>query len=273
MDDSRDRDAVAEDYRNARDRGDSQAMRRYQNQEACFVLLAILERLAADERSFVHAVALKGGILMAGELQSARSSADIDATTGRGKRIDPDKVVADLRQAGRQFNVRLDGDPERTPGGLVVRFRFDSLADGGTAKLEISVREDLVFAVRDAYFDVTALGLRPFVLPAVARVELVAEKLRTLVQRAQPRDLFDLFVQLAESGWHLDPGELRKAVDVKLALTRNKRWKPGLWRLNLPEIHEAWTLTLPAWIEPDRLPDVEESTAVVAEELRRLKLD
>jgi hypothetical protein len=56
-------------------------MRRYQNEEARFVLLAILERLAADERSFVHGIALKGGILMAGELHSARSSADMDATT------------------------------------------------------------------------------------------------------------------------------------------------------------------------------------------------
>ena len=223
MADLRTRDAIAADYQTARDRGDAAAMRRYQNEEACFALLAILERLSVDERSFVHGIALKGGILMAGELHSARSSADIDATTGRGRRVDPDQVVEDLRRAGRGFGLRLEGEPDRTLGGLIVRFRFDPLTDAGTAKLEVSVRDDLVFAVRDALFDVAEWGLRPFTVPAVAKVKLVAEKLRTLVQRAQPRDLFDLHLYLVDTGWHLDPAELRRAVDAKLSITRHKR--------------------------------------------------
>ena len=181
MADARDRGAIANDYRSARDRGDAAAMRRYQNEEACFVLLAILGHLAANDRSFVHEIALKGGILMAGELRSARSSADIDATTGQGRRIDPDRAVADLRRAGREFGVRLDGEPDRTLGGLIVHFRFESLTDAGTAKLEVSVREDLIFAVREAFFDVSDLGLQPFTVPALAQVELVVEKLRALV--------------------------------------------------------------------------------------------
>ena len=273
MADARDRQAIATDYREARDRSDVAAMRRYQNEEACFVLLAILERLAADDRSFVHEIALKGGILMAGELRSARSSADIDATTGQGRRIDPDRVVADLRHAGREFGVRLDGDPDRTLGGLIVHFRFDSLTDAGSAKLEVSVREDLVFAVRDAYFDVSDLGLQPFTVPAVAQVELVAEKLRALVQRAQPRDLFDLHLYVAESGWHLDPAELRQAVDAKLALTRLKRWRAGSWRVNLESIRAAWEPTMSSWIEPSHLPAFDEVVDVVARQLRFLRLD
>ncbi len=165
MADTRSREAIAADYQGARASGEVAAMRRFQNEEACFVLLAILERLAAEPESFIHAVALKGGLLMAGELRSPRSSADIDATTGHQRRIDPQRVIADLRSAGRAFNVRLDGEPDRTPGGLIVHFRFDSLTDGGTAKLEVSVREDLVFAVRDALFDVSELGVAPFWVP------------------------------------------------------------------------------------------------------------
>ena len=189
MADSREREHIAADYQHAREARDADGMRRLQNEEACFVLLAILERLAAEKSSFIHGVALKGGILMAGELHSPRSSADIDATTGHMERLEADQVVADLRRAGRAFNVRPDREPERTRGGLVVHFRFDSLTDAGTAKLEVSVREDLIFAVRDAFFVVSALGLTPFEVPAVAQVELVAEKIRTLVQRAQPREL------------------------------------------------------------------------------------
>ena len=273
MADARDRQATADDYRAARDRSDAAAMRRYQNEEACFVLLAILERLATDDRSFVHEIALKGGILMAGELRSARSSADIDATTGQGRRIDPDRIVADLRRAGREFGVRLDGEPDRTLGGLIVHLRFDSLTDAGTAKLEVSVREDLVFAVRDAFFDVSDLGLQPFTVPAVAQVELVAEKLRALVQRAQPRDLFDLHLYLMESGWHLDPADLHQAVDAKLALTRHKRWKPGMWRSNLAEIRATWDSTMASWVDPSRLPPIDAVIDEVARRLRSLRLE
>jgi len=273
MDKRRTRQAIAADYQAARERGDAAAMRRHQNEEVCYVLLAILGRLAADEGSFIHGIALKGGILMAGELRSARSSADIDATTGRGRRIEPDRVVGDLRRAGRTFGLRLDGEPERTLGGLIVRFRFDSLTDAGSAKLEVSVREDLIFAIRDAFFDVSGLGLQPFTVPAVAEVELVGEKLRALVQRAQPRDLFDLHVYLVDSGWHLDPDELQHAVDAKLAITRHKRWRPDLWRSNLEEIEAAWETTMAAWVAPSRLPPFVEVVRNVARRLRALGLD
>jgi predicted nucleotidyltransferase component of viral defense system len=273
MADPRGREQIAADYQHARDAGEQNAMRRYQNEEACFVLLSLLERLAAENSSFIHRVALKGGILMAGELHSPRTSADIDATTGHMERVDPDQVIADLRRAGRAFNVRLDREPERPTGGLIVHFRFDSLTDAGTAKLEVSVREDLVFAVREAFFDVSELGISPFEVPAVAQVELVAEKVRTVVQRAQPRDLFDLRLYLVESGWRLDPRDIRKAVEAKLALTRFKRWRPGLWRTNLDAIQPAWDETLLAWIDPNRLPDFNTVVRDVAKRMHELQLD
>lgn len=273
MADSRRREDIAADYQRARDERNQDAMRRYQNEEACIVLLSILERLAADKSSFIHRVALKGGILMAGELGSPRTSADIDATTGHMQRIEPDPVVEDLRRAGRAFNVRPDPEGDRTSGGLVVHLRFDSLTDSGTAKLEISVREDLVFAVRDAFLDVSRLGIAPFQVPAVAQVELVAEKVRTVVQRAQPRDLFDLRLYLVESGWALDRKELRRAVDAKLGLTRYKRWRPGLWRTNLVAIEAVWLQTLVAWMDPAKLPAFETVQNDIARRMRELQLD
>ena len=273
MAEARDQDQIAADYRQAREARGSDAMRRFQNEEACFVLLAVLERLAAEKSTFIHNVALKGGILMAGELHSPRSSADIDATTGHMQRLDADQVIADLRRAGRAFNVRPDGEPERTLGGLIVHFRFDSLTDAGTAKLEVSVRENLVFAVRDAFFDVSALGITPFEVHAVAQVELIAEKFRTVVQRAQPRDLFDLRFYLMDSGWHLDPGDLRTAIDAKLALTRYRRWRSGLWRNNLDAIEAAWEESLVSWIDPTRLPPFNTVLDDVDRRLRELHLD
>ena len=273
MAEPRTRDAIAADYQTARAAADAAAMARHQNEEACFVLLHLLERLAADQASFIHHVALKGGILMAGELHSPRVSADIDATSGAQKRVDADVILRDVRRAGRTFNVREDREPDRTPGGSIVHLRFDSLTDAGTAKIEVSVRENLVFAVREAVFDITELGLEPFVVPALAETELVAEKLRTLVQRAQPRDLFDLRLYLIDSGWHLDPAELRQAVDAKLELTKFKRWRSGLWRNHLDEIEELYESTLLEWVAPERLPAFAAVVAEIDHGLRALRLD
>jgi predicted nucleotidyltransferase component of viral defense system len=264
---------IAADYQAARASQDGPAMARFQNEEACLVLLTVLQQLAADPKSFIHRVAIKGGILMAGELRSPRASADIDATSGLQKRLDVEEIVREIRAAGREFNIRQDREPERTSGGSIVHLRFDSLTDAGTAKIEVSVREDLVFAVRDAVFGLADIGLEPFSIPALAKVELVAEKLRALVQRAQPRDLFDLRLYLVESGWHLDPKELRACVDQKLALTKYKRWRTNLWRMHLDEIEPLWDATLTQWVHPDRIPSFAEAVAEVSGRLHELRLD
>ncbi len=272
MPDRRTRSAVVEDYRAARMAADHTAMARLRNEEACLVLLSTLESLARDESTFIHHVALKGGILMAGELRSPRVSADIDATAGHGRRIDVESAGLEIVRAGRAFRMRIDGEPERTTGGHIIHLRFESLTDGGTAKLEVSIREDLVFAVRDAVIDLSGIGLSVFSVPAVAKVELVAEKLRALAQRAQPRDLFDLHLYLVDSGWHLDRRELRQAVDRKLELTRFRRWAESLWRTNLDEIERTWEPTLLAWVAPEDLPTFDQTVSEVDRRLRALGL-
>lgn len=266
-------DEIERDFREARQRNDGATLARLRNEEACVVLLTILGRLAVDESTFIHEVALKGGILMAGELRSPRASADIDATTGQMRRIDDQRIVEELRAVGRDLGVRQRDATTRTPGGSIIHLSFESRTDRGIAKLEVSVREDLVFAVRDAFFDVGDIGLNAFSLPALAEVEIVGEKIRTLVQRAQPRDLFDLRLQLTDAGWHLDPADLRRAVDAKLSITKHKRWKAGLWRNHLDEIENSWTAVLVEWIEPERIPDFNETVEVVAKRMRELGLD
>jgi hypothetical protein len=59
MAESRTRRAIAQDYQVARASGDAAVMRRFQNEEACLVLLSVLERLAADPVSFIHEVAMR----------------------------------------------------------------------------------------------------------------------------------------------------------------------------------------------------------------------
>jgi hypothetical protein len=52
-------ECIARDYQAARDARDHDGMARYQNQEACLVLLTVLERLASSSGSFIHEVALR----------------------------------------------------------------------------------------------------------------------------------------------------------------------------------------------------------------------
>ncbi len=121
MAETRSREAIAANYQAAREASDTAAMRRFQNEEACLVLLTILERLAVEPETFIHLVALKGGILMAGELHSPRSSADIDATTGRQRRDRP--RAGDRRLCGApvaRSTCASTVSRSAAPGGLIV---------------------------------------------------------------------------------------------------------------------------------------------------------
>jgi hypothetical protein len=56
-------------------------------------------------------------------------------------------------------------------------------------------------------------GLRPFVVTALSPAHLLAEKVRALVVRAKPRDLYDLWL-MRGMGWRLD----RALASQKLSL-------------------------------------------------------
>ncbi len=91
MAERRTREDIAADYQAARRKEDFAGMARFQNEEACLVLLTVLERLAVDSSSFIHRVAIKGGMLMAGELLSPQSVRRhrchdrLPAPSGRGR--------------------------------------------------------------------------------------------------------------------------------------------------------------------------------------------
>ena len=162
---------------------------------------------------------------MAGELRSPRASADIDATAGHARRIEPDRGGTARRRPrirsppgrrGRPHPGRHDSShPVRLPDRRRISEARGERARGPRVRRAgCGVRRD---GARD----------HPFTVPALAEVELVAEKLRALVQRAQPRDLFDVRLYLVDSRWHLDPADLRTAVDAKFSITRHKRWRAG----------------------------------------------
>ena len=79
--------------------------------------------------------------------------------------------------------------------------------------------------------------------------------------------------EASDSGWHLNPADLRQAVDAKLALTRHRRWWPGLWQLNLEAIERTWDETMGSWVDPSVLPPYMKTIEDIALRLREMRLD
>jgi predicted nucleotidyltransferase component of viral defense system len=82
----------------------------------------------------------------------------------------------------------------------------------GKVRVDVSLREESVATRREL---VTAIydDIRPFVAIVLTPEHLFAEKLRALLVRAKPRDLYDLWL-MSRQGWRLD----RNLLAQKLAL-------------------------------------------------------
>lgn len=266
--------AIAADYRSsleAKDAGKSVVLLQ---EEAALVLLTILANLSADPKSFIHRVALKGGALMLGELGSPRFSADLDFTRGhQAGGIELAEISDDLERGGRPYAVR-SVDAQRNRYSIVVTMTYQSLCLGARqpSKVEISLREDPVVPLREASIDATRWGIAPFAVHALDPHDLVAEKIRTLFQRAQPRDLYDTWFYLTKSDFHLSPATLRGALDRKFQLTRLGRYRESAWRAHLEEIELTWEPTLLGVLHPDQIPDFSTVSSEVDAALRGLRI-
>ena len=186
--------------------------------------------LSAQERDYVQhllvallsfrsqALIFKGGTALRMVYHGNRYSEDLDFNgpndvpwlretwVGVTKELERYGLVADIRQewpgeVGYSFDVSYQGP----------------LFDGrdrtkGKVRVDISLREEQVVTRRELVTPVYD-DVRPFVVTVLAPEHLIAEKMRALLVRAKPRDLYDLWLMHSQ-GWHLD----RAILDQKLAL-------------------------------------------------------
>ncbi len=146
------------------------------------------------------------------------------------------RVVADLADLGIAAEIR-------EPWSSEIGYSFDvsycgPLYDGrdrskGKVRVDISQRSEDVETCRELvtspYDDV-----RPFVVTVLTRPHLLAEKVRALVVRGKPRDLYDI--------WLL----LRQGVPLDLDLVARKlrlydlAWEPALMEQALARVARDW---------------------------------
>ena len=164
-----------------------------------------------------QALIFKGGTVLRLVYRGGRYSEDLDfSALGSGDPIVAavgsaelcslwQTVVADLRDFGAEGEIRSAWESEV---GLSFDMGYQGpLYDGrdqskGKGRVDISLRGEPLATrrelVRSEYDDV-----RPFVVTVLSPEHLLAEKVRALLVRAKPRDLYDVWL-LIEQGVYLD---------------------------------------------------------------------
>jgi len=103
----------------------------------------------------------------------------------------------------------------------------------GKVRVDINQRQEEVATHRELvsspYDDV-----RPFVVTALALDHMLAEKLRALLVRGKPRDLYDIWLLLRQ-GVELDPA----LVERKLALY-DREWEREALEVAIESLHAEW---------------------------------
>jgi predicted nucleotidyltransferase component of viral defense system len=223
--------------------------------ERDWVLTEIIFQLAQHPE---HHLVLKGGQALRHIYGSDRLSKDVDYVSSR--RLD----FAELREhlTIRYPRLRLPTQPAGpTRYGLTVRpiTYTGPLNVPGSVEVEISYREDVVLTPHSLLYHSPFRD--PFPVTVMDLREMVAEKLRALYQRGNPRDLFDLWFIYSMSGTTVEAHTVAHLVPAKFRLVGGGWRRERLYdriRANAGEWQRALQLlvtTLPAF--DDALATVE----------------
>lgn len=174
------------------------------------IILATISRETADQLVF------KGGTALLKLYQLDRFSEDLDFTATES--IDfaeiVSKSVRDLEQYGATVAEQRD---EETGGGFNARLGIQGPLYTGDRRSLCFVRievntESTASCVRIQRYTPPFADIPSFDLAVLDEAEILAEKIRALVTRNQPRDLYDIY-HLLEKSVRIDPGLVQEKLD------------------------------------------------------------
>ena len=174
----------------------------------------------------------KGGTCLRICYESERASEDLDFSTNLSilkiKEI-IQKCLRDFNLLNIKYNIYSEKEFE---GNLRIEIRFEGplfigkQSSTNTLKIDFNkgkVKNKIVKVIQKIFSDVPLFTL--FVLD---EGEILAEKIRSLINRAEPRDLYDIWVLLNKG----------VKIDKKLLLEKLKEEKSELSKLKLPSKQE-----------------------------------
>lgn len=184
------------------------------------IILGQLAALLAAHPRIAGRIAFKGGAIMTLIDDSPRLSRDLDGVMATGGRVGERTVRDALTDSdeARRIVKRVDRFAKTGRSGL--RFPVivcHPLSGKGDVTVMLSINWSEPLLLKPENRTVTILG-RDVVLPIVARIERVAEKVRAFLDRGEDRDAFDLYHfsgrGLDGAEWALLPRLVQRKIDV-----------------------------------------------------------
>ncbi len=103
----------------------------------------------------------------------------------------------------------------------------------GKVRLDANLRPEIV-ATQPVLISSEYDDIRPFVITVISREHLMAEKVRALVVRGKPRDLYDLWLLVNQN---VSPTQ--ELIQAKLDLY-NIPWSQEAWQKGLAQVESEW---------------------------------
>jgi predicted nucleotidyltransferase component of viral defense system len=229
--------------------------------ERDWVLTEIIYRLAETAGTDL---VLKGGQALRHVYGSERLSKDVDYVAGR--RLD----FAELREylTIRYPRLRLPDQPAGpTKFGLTLRpiSYVGPLNVRSTVEVEISYRETVLLPPHAMAY--VSPFRDPFAVTVMELDEMIAEKVRALYQRGNPRDLYDLWFLFSQQGPSISIGTVATLIPEKF-----KRVSGG-WKRE--RLYDRIRAAEPTWSEGLHLlvaapPPFTDALSIVEKALRPL---
>lgn len=204
------------------------------------ILLSLYSQVSSE---FVF----KGGTCLYKIYKLNRFSEDLDFTLTSRKEIKKimDKIIADIALIGIKGKVK---EIKEYRNEIKVRFLFNGpLYKGSKASqcfipLNISLKEQVMLEPKKESLTSLYREIRTFDLFVMQEQEILAEKVRTILTREKPRDIYDLWFLLIKRGLSFDLDLINKKLklynlefDLNQFIRAVER-KKGLWQLDLKNL-------------------------------------
>lgn len=217
-------------------------------------------------------LAFKGGTCLRVAYGSPRYSEDLDFDADGDGALAFQALAAAARRLA-DYGVKAEIVKRPSRDGLAALLRAEGPLYTGDPRsragirLEVSLRHEAVdveeaFVPRTAYADVPQLVLR-----ALTKEHLLAEKVRALLVRGKPRDLFDVHFLLVRA-----VAAPRSLLDLKMSLYRRRFTVSGLEK-GIASARKTWARDLEALLGqvPPFEPIADEVRARLADGRRELR--
>lgn len=174
------------------------------------ILLCAISRHSAGELVF------KGGTALQKMGYVDRFSEDLDFTAVEP--IDIEKIIKISLEAISRYNYSASFDRKRDGGGSSgFRLKIEGpLFRRGkgvcTITMDISTRETIILPPEFREFSPVYPNILPYILKNIALEEIMAEKVRAIMTRKRPRDLYDISM-LIRRGIEIDGSIIQNKLD------------------------------------------------------------